>query len=330
MSVPSDQARFARRSNGVIRWFTVRLGSMAVAMLGVATAVFTLVHLIPGDPVRKSLGTRFNQELYDAKRAEAGLDRPLAEQFVRWLGGAVRGDLGVSFRSDRAVTGLVLERLPATLSLAGGALALALVIAVPIGVLSAVRSGSKLDYAATTASQVGVSVPDFWAGIMYILLFALTLGWLPPSGYTSPFEDPVDWLRHLALPALTVGLVSGSILTRFVRSAVLEALNQDYVRTATAKGLSRWQIVLRHVLPNAAIPIVTVVGLQLGFLLGGVVVVEVIFAWPGIGRLALTAVQDRDYTVLQGSVLYLALTFLVVNLLVDIAYAVLDPRASLR
>lgn len=314
----------------MIRYLGWRLLATLVALFGVSVIVFALVHLIPGDPVRNSLGTRFNQQLYESKRAAAGLDRPLPEQFVRWIGKAVRGDLGESFRSSRSVSSVVLERLPATLSLAFASLAVALLIALPVGLLSAVRSGSKLDYAATAASQVGVSVPDFWAGIMYILLFALTLSWLPPSGYTSPREDFGEYLRHLALPALTVGLVSGSILTRFVRSAVLEALNQDYVRTATAKGLSSRQIVFRHVVPNAAIPIVTVIGLQLGFLLGGVVVVEVIFAWPGIGRLALISVQDRDYTVLQGAVLYLAATFLVINLLVDVLYAVLDPRAELR
>lgn len=314
----------------MLRWLAVRVGTMLVAMLGVAVAVFALVHMIPGDPVRNSLGTRFNQEIYDRKRAAAGLDRPLVEQFVTWLGRAVRGDLGESFRSNRTVTSLVLERLPATLSLAFAALAIALLIAIPVGIVSAVRAGSKLDYAATAASQVGVSVPEFWAAIMYILLFSLTLSWLPASGYESPFDDPVEWARHLALPALTVGLISGSILTRFVRSAVLEALNQDYVRTAEAKGLSRRRVVTGHVLPNAAIPIITVVGLQLGFLLGGVVVVEVIFAWPGIGRLALTAVEDRDYAVLQGAVLYLALTFLLVNLIVDVAYAFADPRVRLR
>lgn len=314
----------------MLRWLAVRLGSMLVAMLGVTVAVFALVHLIPGDPIRNSLGTRFNQEIYDRKRTESGLDQPLVEQFVRWLGRAARGDLGESFRSNRSVTSLVVERLPATLSLAFAALAVALVIAIPVGIVSAVRAGSKLDYAATAASQVGVSVPEFWAAIMYILLFALTLSWLPPAGYVSPFDSPLQWARHLVLPALTVGLVSGSILTRFVRSAVLEALNQDYVRTAQAKGLSSRQIVTGHVLPNAAIPILTVVGLQLGFMLGGVVVVEVIFAWPGIGRLALTAVEDRDYAVLQGAVLYLAFTFLLVNLVVDLLYAIADPRVRLR
>lgn len=307
-----------------------RLGQLVLAMVGVATIVFLLVHLIPGDPVRIALGTRFDQEVYEAQREAAGFDDPIVVQYGRWLGNAVTGDLGESFRSGRPVTDVVLERLPGTLTLAFGALFVALLVALPVGVLSAVRSGSKLDYAATAVSQVGVSVPDFWAGIMYILLFSLTWSLLPPSGYVSPFESFGGWLEHLVLPSLTIGLISGSILTRFVRSAVLEALNQDYVRTARAKGLRERSIVLHHVLPNAAIPIVTVVGLQLGFLLGGVVVVEQIFAWPGLGRLALTAVEDRDYTVLQGAVLYLAFTFLAINLVVDLLYAFLDPRVEVR
>ena len=303
-----------------------RVGQMLLALLGVSIVVFALIHLVPGDPVRIALGTRFDPDIYEALRARNGLDQPLLTQYLSWLGNAVTGDLGVSFRSGRPVTEMVLERLPATLTLAGAALLIALVVAVPLGILAALRQGSALDYIATTASQIGVSVPDFWAGIMYILLFSLTLGWLPPSGYTSLAEDPVDWLRHLILPALSVGLVSGSIIFRFVRSSVLESLNQDYVRTARAKGLSRWRVIRDHVLPNAWIPIVTVVGLQLGFLLGGVIVVEVIFAWPGLGRLALLAVQDRDFTVLQGSVLYVAFMFLLINLIVDVVYGWLDPR----
>lgn len=303
-----------------------RLGQMALALLGVSAIVFALIHFVPGDPVRIALGTRFDPDVYEALVRRSGLDRPIVEQYFSWLGSALQGDLGVSFRSGQPVTGLVLERLPATLTLAGAALVIAIVVGVPLGVISAVRSGSKLDYAATFASQVGVSVPDFWAGIMYILLFSLALGWLPPSGYVSLFEDPVGWLSHLILPALSVGLVSGSIIFRFVRSSVLEALNQDYTRMARAKGLSRRKVLWDHVLPNAWIPIVTVVGLQLGFLLGGVVVVEILFAWPGIGRLAYLAVGDRDFTVLQGTVLYIAFMFLLVNLVVDIVYGWLDPR----
>jgi len=303
-----------------------RILQMLLALLGVSIVVFALIHLVPGDPVRVALGTRFDQELYDTLRHRVGLDKPLIEQYFSWLGHALTGDLGVSFRNGQPVTTLIVQRLPATVTLALAALFIALVVALPAGIISAIRSGSPLDYAVTAASQVGVSMPDFWAGVMYILLFALTLGWLPSSGYVSFLESPVEWLRHLLLPALTVGLISGSIITRFVRSSVLEALNQDYVRTARAKGLSEWQIVRAHVLPNAWIPIVTVVGLQLGFLLGGVVVTEFVFAWPGLGRLALLAVKDRDYTVLQGAVLYIAFMFLTINLIVDVIYARLDPR----
>jgi peptide/nickel transport system permease protein len=303
-----------------------RVVQMILALLGVSIVVFALIHMVPGDPVRVALGTRFDPDLYNTLRERVGLDKPLIEQYFTWLGHALTGDLGVSFRNGQPVTTLILQRLPATVTLALAALFIALVVALPAGIISAVRSGSPLDYTVSAASQIGISMPDFWAGVMYILLFALTLQWLPSSGYVSFTESPVEWARHLLLPALTIGLISGSIITRFVRSSVLEALNQDYVLTARAKGLSEWQIVRRHVLPNAWIPIVTVVGLQLGFLLGGVVVTEVIFAWPGLGRLALLAVKDRDYTVLQGAVLYIAFMFLAINLVVDIIYARLDPR----
>lgn len=311
------------------RFLLRRVGQMLIALLGVSIVVFALMHIVPGDPVRVALGTRFDQELYDSLRAKMGLDRPLVVQYVSWLGNAMTGDLGVSFRNGQPVTQLIFERLPATITLALAALGIALLVALPAGIISAVRNGTALDYTVSAASQVGISLPDFWAGVMYILLFSLLLGWLPSSGYSPIEEGFISWARHLILPAVTVGLISGSIITRFVRSAVLEAYNQDYVLTARAKGLSEWKIVRRHVLPNAWIPIVTVVGLQLGFLLGGVVVTEVIFAWPGLGRLALTAVKDRDFTVLQGSVLYIAFMFLAINLIVDIIYARLDPRVRL-
>ncbi|MBT8224535.1 MAG: ABC transporter permease [Dactylosporangium sp.] len=308
------------------RYLLRRLLHTVLAMLGVSIGVFLIMHLVPGDPIRLALGTRFDPEVYQALRSRAGLDRPLLAQYGTWLSHAVTGDFGVSFRSGQPVGELLWQRLGPTATLAGAALLVALSIALPVGILSAVWSGSVIDRIATALSQLWVSVPDFWSGIMYILLFALVLGWLPASGYVSPLDDPVQALRHLVLPALTVGLISGSILTRFVRSAVLEALNQDYTRTARAKGLSRWQTVRRHVLPNAWIPIVTVAGLQLGFLLGGVVVVEVIFEWPGLGRLAYDAVIRRDYSLLQGAVLVIATVFLTINLFVDILCGYLDPR----
>ena len=312
-------------------YYLLRRGLQTLlVLLGVSIVVFSLVHLVPGDPIRVSLGTRFDPETYQALRERAGFDQPLPVQYVDYIGSAITGDLGVSFRSGQPVTAILTERLPATLTLTLAAMVVALLIAVPLGIISAIRQGSKLDYGATMVSQVGVSVPDFWMGILLILLFAGTLGWFPPSGYVSPLENPIEWLHHVTLPAVTIGLVSGSILTRFVRSAVLESLSQDYTRTARAKGLSERDVVRRHVLRNAWVPIVTVTGVQLASLLGGVIVVEVIFGWPGLGRLTLDAVQSRDYPVMQGAVLLFAALFLLVNFVVDLLYAVLDPRISYK
>ncbi|HUG83905.1 MAG TPA: ABC transporter permease [Euzebya sp.] len=295
-------------------------------LLGVSILVFAIIHLVPGDPVRLALGTRFDQSTYEALRARAGLDQPLLQQYVTWLGGVLGGDFGVSFRSGRTVLSMVLERLPATVSLAGVSIGFALLMAVPLGVLSAIRQGTATDKLATAVSQFGISVPDFWLGILMILLFAGTLGWFPASGYVPLTQDPLEWARRLILPGITVGVVSGAVLTRFVRSSVLESLGEDFIRTARSKGLPERRIIREHVLPNALVPVITVTGLQLAYLLSGVVVVEAVFAWPGLGRLALTAVEDRDYPVLQGAVMLFAGFFLLVNLLVDLLYAVVDPR----
>ncbi len=314
----------------MFRYVVQRLLQSAFVLVGVTLVVFLLLQLVPGDPVRLALGTRYDQATYEALRARSGLDQPLLVQYLQYLGHAVTGDLGVSFRTGQPVTAIVLQRLPATLSLAVTAVVLALLVAFPLGVLSGIRSGSVLDHGARVFSQFGVSVPDFWMGIMGILLFTGVLGWLPPSGYVPLTEDPAAWGAHVILPAVTVGLVTASILTRFIRSSVLEVLAEDYVRTADGKGLRRRVVVTRHVLRNALIPVVTVVAVQLASLLGGVIVVEVLFAWPGLGRLTYDAVEARDYPVLQGAVLFVAALFLVVNLLVDVLYARLDPRISVR
>jgi peptide/nickel transport system permease protein len=312
------------------RFLARRLAQSAVVLLGVTLVVFLLLQLVPGDPVRVALGTRFEQETYDALRERAGLDRPLPVQYLSYVGNALTGDLGVSFRSGDPVTGIVLERLPATLTLAFFAVLFALLVSFPLGILSAVKNGSVLDHVARVFSQFGVSVPDFWMGILAIILFTGVLGWLPPSGYTALSEDPVDWFKHLVLPSVTVGLVTAAILTRFIRSSVLEAMSEDYVRTAEGKGLSPRRVVTRHVLRNALIPVVTVAAVQLASLLGGVIVIEVLFAWPGLGQLTFDAVRARDYPVLQGAVLLVAALFLLTNLLVDLLYAKLDPRISVR
>ena len=310
------------------RYVLRRTAQAAVALLGVSIVVFALIHLVPGDPVRTALGTRFDQDLYEALIARAGLDQPLLVQYWNWLTSALTGDLGVSFRTGQPVTGALLQRLPATMLLAFASLLVGLLIALPAGILSAVKQGRPVDYAASSFSQIGVSVPDFWFGLLLILVFARTLGWLPPSGYVSPLEDPVEAIRRLILPATTAGVVTGAILTRFVRSSVLEAMGAEHVRLARAKGMPERYILRHHVLRNAWIPVVTITGLQLATLLGGIVVVEVVFAWPGIGRLALDAVVRRDYPVLQGAVLLIATGFLLINLLVDLLYARLDPRIT--
>jgi peptide/nickel transport system permease protein len=297
-----------------------------VVLAGVSVLVFSLIHLVRGDPVRLALGTRYSQEAYDALRARNGLDQPLVEQYFRWAGRALTGDLGVSFRSGEPVTVLIGERLPATLTLAFAAILLALLIAVPLGTLSALRPRSLTDRVATVISQIGISVPDFWLAIVLILVFAGTLGWLPSGGYVPLGEDPLGWLQRLILPAVAVGVVSGSVITRFVRSSVLEALGSDHVRTAQAKGLPERQVLGWHVLRNALLPLVTVTGVQLAYLLSGVVVVEIVFSWPGLGQLALQSVEARDYPVLQGAILLFAFVFLVINLLVDLLYSRIDPR----
>ena len=284
------------------------------------------MHLVPGDPVRLALGTRFSQETYDALRARNGLDLPLVEQYLTWAGRALTGDLGVSFRGGEPVTALIAERLPATLTLAFASVLLALLIAVPLGAVSALRPRSFVDRAATVVSQIGISVPDFWLAIVLILVFAGGLGWFPTGGYVPFFEDPVGWAHHLVLPVIATGVVSGSVLTRFVRSSVLEALGSDHVRTAQSKGLQTRQVFSWHVLRNALLPLVTVTGVQLAYLLSGVVVIEIVFNWPGLGQLALQAVRDRDYPVLQGAILLFALVFLLINLVVDLMYTAIDPR----
>ncbi len=306
-----------------------RVAATFAVLWGVSVGVFALMHLVPGDPVRLALGTRYDPETYAALRHEAGLDRPLISQYFHWLGDAIRGDLGISFRSQDPVAAVIGERLPATISLAVAAILVALLISVPLGLLSALHPRSVLDRAATVVSQFGISVPDFWLGILAILVFAGSLGWFPAGGYVPLTDDPARWLSHLVLPALTVGVVSGAVLTRFVRASALEVLGEDHTRTARAKGLPERTILRRHVLRNAAVPVLTVAGIQLAYLLSGVVVVEIVFSWNGLGQLALQAVQARDYPVLQGAVLLFALVFLVVNLVVDLLYAALDPRISL-
>lgn len=313
----------------IARFIARRLLYSAVVLLGVLVVVFALVQLVPGDPVRIALGTRYTPEAYEALRTASGLDRPIVSQFFGYLGSALTGDLGVSFRNGEPVTVALLERLPATLSLGLTGILIALVIALPAGIYSALHEGRIGDGIVRITSQFGVSVPDFWLGILLISLFSTTLGWLPTSGYRPLFDDPGGWLRHIVLPALTVGVVAAAIMTRYVRSAVLEVAAMGYVRTARSKGLTPRVVTFRHTVRNALVPILTITGIQLATILGGVIVVEVVFAWPGLGRLVFNAVAARDYALIQGAVLLIAALFLLINLLVDVLYAVVDPRIRL-
>lgn len=313
----------------VLRFLGIRVLHSAVVLLGVVVVVFILIQLVPGDPVRLALGTRYTQESYEALRHASGLDRPVWEQFFSYLGSAVRGDLGVSFRSGQPVTVLLLERVPATLSLAGAGLLIGLLIAVPAGIWAALREGKIADGIVRITSQFGVSIPDFWMGMLLILVFSTGLGWLPSSGYTAFSEDPTGWLRQVTLPAVTVGTVAGAILTRYVRAATLEVAHMGYVRTARSKGLAPRTITVRHIVRNALVPVLTIAGIQLATILSGVIVVEVVFAWPGLGRLVFDSVAARDYPMIQGAVLMIAVIFLLVNLIVDILYALVDPRIRL-
>jgi peptide/nickel transport system permease protein len=303
-----------------------RLFLTLIVLLGVTFVVFLIIHLVPGDPARVILGVQANEQNVAALRERLGLNRPLLVQYADWLWNALHGDFGKSLITGQPVAPQLKQRLPATLQLAVAALLIGILISFPAGIISAIKPGSKTDITTSVLSQIGVTIPDFWMGIMLVLLFSLTLRWLPPSGYTPIGQDFGDWLAHLILPAITAGLISGAILTRFIRSAMLEVMHENYVHSARAKGLKERTVIIRHALRNAMITIVTVIGLQITALLSAVVVVEVVFAWPGLGRLALDAVLDRDYPLLQGAVFVVAALLVLVNLGTDLLYFFLDPR----
>lgn len=309
-----------------IRYILQRLLSTVFVVFGITFVVFLIIQLVPGDPARVILGVAASEENVAALRERLGLNEPVLLQYVTWVTGLMRGDLGNSLITGQSVTQQIFQRLPATLTLALAGLLVGLAIALPAGIISAIKPQSPIDLFASLLSQIGVSIPDFWLGILLILLFSLTLGWLPSQGHTPFTQDPVDWLLHLILPALTVGIISGAIQTRFIRSAMLEVLHEDYVRTARAKGIGERSVIGYHALRNAMITIVTIIGLQLTALLSAVVVVEVVFSWPGLGRLTLNAVLDRDYPLLQGTVFTLATMLALVNLGTDLIYFFIDPR----
>ncbi|MEX2500801.1 MAG: nickel ABC transporter permease [Trueperaceae bacterium] len=297
-------------------------------LLGVALIVFLLMRAVPGDVVTNLVGLEGNvsTERMAELRRMFGLDLPVHQQFGQWLGAALQGDLGSSLRTGRPVMTDLLLRFPVTLQLTFWSLVIALAIALPLGVIAALHRGRWPDMLASLVALLGLSVPGFFLGILLILAFSLQLRWLPPAGYVPLAEDPLQNLRHMLLPALSLGLILAAATTRIVRSSLLETLHRDYVRTARAKGLREQTVTLRHALRTALIPVVTVVGLQFGQLLGGAVIIEQVFSLPGVGRFALEGINLRDYPVVQGAVLLIALAFVLVNLLVDVTYALIDPR----
>jgi peptide/nickel transport system permease protein len=305
-----------------------RLLLVAPVLLGVSIVVFMVLHLAPGDPAEIMLGPQATKEDLERLRTELGLTEPLPVQYVRWLGHVVQGDLGRSLWMKRPVLTEVLGRFKATLILTGTALLLSTAGGLALGIASATRPNSVLDRTSAVASLFGVSMPSFWLGIVLMVIFALWLGWLPASGMFSPYGggDAHDLLLHLLLPAVTLAAASVTIIARLTRSTMLETLSQDFIRTARAKGVVERGVVLRHGLRNALIPIVTVVGVQAGYLLGGAVLTETVFAWPGVGTLMVQGILARDFPLVQGCVLVVALSFVLVNLAVDLLYAWLDPR----
>lgn len=327
-----------------------RLLGIIPVLFGISLLVFLFLHLIPGDPAVVMLGERAEPERIAALREKLGLERPLWEQYLFFVGNLLQGDLGTSIFNQLTIKEQLARRWPATFELAIAATLFAVILGIPFGILAAVRKNSIVDNLATSFSLLGVSLPVFWLGLLLVYLFAVNLQWLPAGGRLSTDVDALfkpitgfyvldallqpqtfwDVARHLILPAITLGTIPLAILTRITRSAMLEVLSQDYVRTARAKGLSERVVIWRHAFKNALLPVVTIIGLQFGTLLGGAILTETIFSWPGIGSWVYEGILNRDYPVVQGGVIFVALVFVIVNLVVDLSYALLDPRIQYR
>ena len=318
------------------RYFIQRILQLIPVLILVSVAVFLIIRIIPGDPVLVMLGVdpeeraRISEEQYETLKHQLGYDRPIYVQYANWVSRIVQGDMGLSLRSRRPIFEVIFERYPATLYLALTALLTGVLIAIPTGVIAAMRQNTSVDYAAMGFALWGIAVPNFWLALMLIVLFSLKLGWLPSIGYASPLENPWLFLQHVFLPAIVMGTDLAAPLMRYIRAEMLEQLTQDYVRTAWAKGLPARMVIVRHALKNSLIAAVTVVGLQTARLLGGSTIVETVFSWPGVGRLLIEGIYSRDYPIVQGAVLLIAVTFVFINLFVDIVYKWLDPRIKLE
>lgn len=311
------------------RFVVRRLVQMVPVLFFVTVIIFVLINLVPGDAARLFLGEEAPPDALAALRHQLGLDQPLYVQYLRWVGGMLRGDFGYSFKDHRPVLETLLQKVPVTAELAGVSLLISWMVAVPAGAIAAWRQRSVADYGVSAVALAGLSFPNFWFGIMLIYLFAVHLRWLPASGFVPLTQDPGRNLRTIVMPAVVLGLVLAAVVMRQLRSSMLEVMSADFVRTAKAKGLGERVVLIRHALRNAVIPVVTVMGLQMGTLLGGAIITETIFAVPGLGQLAVTSIYGRDYPMLEGVVMFSALAILLINLLVDIVYSLIDPRIKL-
>jgi len=303
-----------------------RLIQMIPVLLIVSIVIFSIIHLIPGDPAEIMAGTNATEEQLISLRHQYGLDEPLWTQYFIWIGNVAKGDLGNSLINGFPVNELIMQRIPATIELAIAAAIIGVVIALPLGIFSALRPGSIIDFTATTFSALSFAIPGFWLSILLVMFFSLNLKILPPSGRPDFSTQPVEHMKSLIMPALVLGIAMAAKLTRYLRSSMLDELGKDYVRTARGKGLNERATVMRHLMRNSLIPVVTAFGLQMGDLLSGAIIVESIFAWPGIGRLTIQAISWRDYSILQASVMFVVIAFLIINLLTDLTYGFINPQ----
>jgi peptide/nickel transport system permease protein len=310
----------------VLAYVGARLVQAVPVLLLASIAIFGFIRFIPGDPALALAGQNATPEQVDALRHRFGLDRPVISQYLTWIGHVVRGDLGVSYITDRPVAELIGQRIPATIQLAAGSVLVMLLVGGPIGVLSAIRPRNPLIKVVGVANAVALATPTFWLGLLLILYFSVSRRWLPASGYVRMTEDPLEAVKHLLLPALTLSAYGTAVLIRFLTASIADVLQADYVRVAYAKGLRERSVVIRHSLKVALPPVVTIMAIQFGQLLGGAVVTESVFGWPGLGRLILDAIANRDYLVVQSTMLLFVTTFIVLNILADVSYALLNPR----
>lgn len=307
-----------------------RIFTAVVTVFIVASIIFFILRMIPGDPAQLILGTEAPQERVEEIRKLLGLDHPVYMQYLTWLKDLCSGNFGVSLRSRQPVLTLLFERIHVTFWIAALSLLISVLIALPFGIFSALRPWSWIDFFSLFVAQLGLAIPEFWLGILLVLVFAVGLRWLPLIGYVEFAKSPAEWLRHLLLPAFALGFIRAAILTRMIRTSMLEELGKDYVTVARAKGVPEYRVILHHVLRNALLPVITIAGLQFGYLLGGAIIIEQTFGLPGIGRLLLNAISNRDFPVVQGVVVFIAIIFTGLNLLIDILYSVLNPKISIR